>query len=250
MSYRTHCDWCGEYLAYDDDQAVMPVTIYHRGGGRSVLDARWSEETRVTRHFCASPKEDTDRGGRNRMGLAPVDSLDSCYDRAIAAIKGTKLGDPGMGMEWRLVEIRGDEPSAPAVPIKPAPKIPAPRSMDPTETVSFGGASVTRELYEVILEYVPTSYKYKLPQAGIVSLDQVAAMTDAELLVLKGIGPGIVTALRVAIRERTGYDGLTLAREIFEVLRTGLERIADDDSLHAVLADALPPLAAALGERV
>ena len=57
MSYRTHCDWCGTHLAYEDDQAIMPVTIYHRRG-KGALDAKWAEEVSVTRHFCARPKAD------------------------------------------------------------------------------------------------------------------------------------------------------------------------------------------------
>src|SRR5688572_5567433 len=96
MSYRTHCDWCGEHLAYEDDQAIMPVTIYHRRG-KGALDAKWAEEVGVTRHFCAAPK------GEN--GARPPGTADKCYDRAIAAIKGTPVADPGMGMEWRLVPL-------------------------------------------------------------------------------------------------------------------------------------------------
>lgn len=108
MSYRIHCDWCGEHLGQDDDRALMPVTIQHPGV-KTVLGVRWAEETEVTRHFCASPAEDTDHNGRNRMGLVPVRQFDSCYDRAIAAITRTKLEDPGLGMEWRLVPV-GDNP--------------------------------------------------------------------------------------------------------------------------------------------
>src|SRR5450755_3005664 len=111
MAYRTHCAWCGAWLARDADYAEMSGTIHHRKG-KSALDAKWAEEPCITRHFCASPREDTDRGGRNRAGLVPEDSFDRCYDRAIAAIEGTKLSDPGMGMEWRLMPV-GDNESPP-----------------------------------------------------------------------------------------------------------------------------------------
>jgi len=41
MAYRTHCDWCGEYLAPDADRAVMPVTIEHpRIGPKRLADIR------------------------------------------------------------------------------------------------------------------------------------------------------------------------------------------------------------------
>lgn len=104
MSYHTRCDWCGEVIAPDDDRAVMPVTITHPGG-RSTLRAKWAEETRPTLHFCASPVEDTDDDGRDRAGLIPEERFDSCFDRAVALITGTRLRDPGFGMEWRLVPV-------------------------------------------------------------------------------------------------------------------------------------------------
>jgi hypothetical protein len=52
MAYRTHCDWCGAWLARDADYAEMSGTIHHRKG-KSALDAKWAEETCITRHFCA-----------------------------------------------------------------------------------------------------------------------------------------------------------------------------------------------------
>ena len=121
MSYHTECDWCGAWLGHDDDQAQMTVTIKHRRG-KGTLDAKWAEETKQTRHFCASPKEDTDEGGRNRAGLIPESELDSCYERAIAAMTRTELADPGMGMEWRLMRVekretpKADEPEKPKAP--------------------------------------------------------------------------------------------------------------------------------------
>lgn len=108
MTYWTVCDWCGRRIDREDDYAEMPVTIHHRAG-KSTLDARWAEETKPTRFFCASPKEDTDRGGRDRAGLVPEETFDSCYDRALAAITGVELSEPGMGLEWRLMAV--EEPA-------------------------------------------------------------------------------------------------------------------------------------------
>ena len=80
MSYRTHCDWCGTHLAYEDDQAVMPVTIYHRRG-KGALDAKWAEEVSVTRHFCARPKPTATTRRRSRALLRPGDRRDQGHRR-------------------------------------------------------------------------------------------------------------------------------------------------------------------------
>jgi hypothetical protein len=121
MSYRTHCDWCGKHLPYDADQAELSVTIYHRKG-KSRLDATWSEEVDVTRHFCAPDKEDLDRGGRNRMGMTPDQEFDSCYHRAVAVITGRELREPNMGLEWRLIPT-GDDQNPPTRSRHFAPRV-------------------------------------------------------------------------------------------------------------------------------
>lgn len=240
MSYRTHCDWCGAHLAYEDDQAIMPVTIYHRRG-KGALDAKWAEEVGVTRHFCAAPKSEDGR---------PQGSGTKCYDRAIAAIKGTPVGDPGMGMEWRLVPIEGEEQPAATGDgdgaSTSAPSVPAPPAGDPAAVVAFADTHVTRELRDVITTRLATKRHGVLPRAGIVSLDQVAVMSDADLLAIDGVGRGTVRRLREAVAERR--DGTALARQVYELLQTGLPRLGEEDPLRAVLAGALPSLAAALGE--
>ncbi len=237
MSYRTHCDWCGTHLAYEDDQAIMPVTIYHRRG-KGALDAKWAEEVSVTRHFCARPK-----AGAN----GPVDDRERCYERAIAAIKGTPVSDPGLGLEWRLVAIDDGEP-APRPKRDRAPGVPPPPATNPSEIFAFAGTHVTRELHEAVLRDLPSKRRRMLPQAGIVSLDQAAAMTDEQLLAIDGIGRGTVRRLREAILARDPDDGATLARKVYELLQAGLPRLEQEDPLRSVLAGALPSLAAALGE--
>jgi hypothetical protein len=244
MSYRTHCDWCGGHLAYEEDRAVMPVTIYHRRD-RGSPEAKWIEETCVMRHFCVSPKGGD---GRSRAELAAAGRPDTCYDLAIAAITGTKLSDPGMGMQWRVMPVDDDEQRLPTIEEGVTPAVPAP-AIDLNEIVSLGGEQVTRELREVIVERLPPKDRHVLPRAGIASLDQVAAMTDDQLLAIDGVGRRILKALRQAVSERGGRDGLTLARKVYELLQAGLPSLDEQDPVHAVLADALPSFAAALGER-
>jgi hypothetical protein len=96
---------------------------------------------------------------------------------------------------------------------------------------------------------LPPKDRHVLPRAGIASLDQVAAMTDDQLLAIDGVGRRILKALRQAVSERGGRDGLTLARKVYELLQAGLPSLDEQDPVHAVLADALPSFAAALGER-
>jgi hypothetical protein len=215
----------------------MPVTIYHRRG-KGALDAKWAEEVTVTRHFCARPKP---------SGDGPVDKRERCYDKAIAAIKGTPVSDPGLGMEWRLVPLDEGEPE-PAPKSARAPGVPAPPATDPSQIVIFEGTHITRELEEVIVRQLPAKRRRVLPRAGIQSLDQVAAMTDEQLLAIEGIGTGTLERLREALLARDPDDGATLARKVYELLQAGLPHLGDEDPLRAVLADAMPSLAAALGE--
>jgi len=235
MSYRTHCDWCGEHLAYEDDQAIMPVTIYHRRG-KGALDAKWAEETGITRHFCARPKGEA------------ADKRDHCYDRAVAAVKGTPLSDPGLGMEWRIVPVGEGELAPPPAKPSRAPGVPAPPATDPRQIVEFAGTHVTRELHEMIVERLAAKRQGVLPAAGIVSLDQVAAMSDEQLLAIDGIGRGTLGKLREALESRDPDDGVTLARKVYELLHAGLPHLGQEDPMRALLAEAMPSLAAALGE--
>ena len=247
MSYRTHCDWCGGHLAHEEDRAVMPVTIYHRRGKGSP-EAKWIEETCVMRHCCVSPGAGG-RDGRSRAELAAAGRPDTCYDRAIAAITGTKLSDPGMGMEWRMMPVDDDGQRQPTIEHEPVPAVPASAS-DANEIVSLGGEQITRELRDVIMERLAPKDRHVLPRAGIASLDQVAAMTDEQLLAIDGVGRRILKALRQAVSDRGGYDdGLMLARKVYELLQAGLPSLDERDPVHAVLAEALPSFAAALGER-
>lgn len=252
MSYRVHCDWCGVRLAREDDQTEMSITTKHRGG-KSHLEARWSEEVEVTRHFCASPKEDTDRGGRDRAGLVPEREFDSCYHRAIAAITGTEVSDPGMGMEWRLVPVEDAQAQVKAAVSEPKAKkapVPAPPPADPQALVMFGGEEITAELRHVIAERIAPSCKFVLPRMGIVSLDQVAAMSDEDLLALDGVGPRMVEALRDALADRPGQRGTAVVREAFGVIVHGMDKIDRSDPMYAPLSRALEPLTNALAEAV
>jgi hypothetical protein len=90
-----------ESTLHGDDRAEMCVTI-HRTEGRTTLEARWAEETKVTRHFCVTPKDPAN----DRMGLEQEEAAQrDCYARAIDAITGTKVSDPGLGYEWRLMPV-------------------------------------------------------------------------------------------------------------------------------------------------
>ena len=58
----------------------------------------------------------------------------------------------------------------------------------------------------------------------------------------------MLSRLREAVAERDPDDGATLARKVYELLQAGLPHLGDEDPLRGVLADAMPSLAAALGE--
>jgi len=64
-------------------------------------------------------------------------------------------------------------------------------------------------------------------------------MTDDELLAIDGIGPRTLVLLREAVDERTGLDGLTLTRQVYELLQAGLPRLGEADPMHVLLAQTL-----------
>ncbi len=179
MSFRTHCDWCAKWLNNGVDRAVMPVTFKRQVETRH---AHWAEEVKATRHFCITPEpDDLDRWGRDRMGLVPdSDDADSCYDRAIQAITGTELREPGMGLEWRLVRVARATDSA---------------ETEPNTPLAPAASTVDDDLWRVMAA-LPASYKFVLPRAGITSMSQLEAMSDAELLALDRIGPAVLKVIR------------------------------------------------------
>jgi hypothetical protein len=178
MGYYIECDWCGARL-HDGDYAELPVTIKRRRS--NALDGRWAEETKPTRFFCVAPEPD--REGRNRMGLQPAEeeTSDSCYERALRTIKGTKASTPDMGMEWRLVPIgaaiKEAKPKAPVV--------------------------LEDDLREFLRTLAPKCRR-ALPCAGIKSFAQVEAMSDEELLCVDGVGWATLRRLREFLEARNG----------------------------------------------
>jgi len=73
-------------------------------------------------------------------------------------------------------------------------------------------------------------------------------MSDDELLEIDGIGRRMLMLLREAVDERGRFDGLTLARQVYELPQAGLPRLGEEDPMHLVLAETLPTLAAALSQ--
>jgi hypothetical protein len=126
--------------------------------------------------------------------------------------------------------------------------VPEPEPLNSNEQVLFGGRYITAELCWVLENRVASGVKNMLPRAGITSLDQVAAMTDEELLALRGVGAKIVAELRAAIARRD--PGLALVRDAFGVIVHGIYDLPDDDPYRPALAQAGEILTAALAESV
>jgi hypothetical protein len=165
--------------------------------------------------FLRVPREDTDRGGRNRAGLVPEDSFDRCYDRAIAAIEGTKLSDPGMGMEWRLMPV-GDNKSPPTA----ATSDPGTYREDDRDLSMYHVGAVDTDRG---LSYGTRSV---LSNAGLLWIDELDAMSDRDLVRVRGIGNKRLTEVRrmldayywrgSARRARSSGRGASLLRMILE----------------------------------
>ncbi len=111
----------------------------------------------------------------DRAGLVPEDSFDSCYDRAIASITGTKLSDPGMGLEWRLMPVE-DRPA---------------KTLADAERISDGDDTPILELeisvraYKVLhrngiekIGQIRLAQLHKLPGAGGKTIQEIEAALD------------------------------------------------------------------------
>lgn len=182
VSYRVHCNWCGKHL-FREDRAVLEITVERRAAA-SRRERDWAQEQRPTLHFCVGENLDT-----NRMGMSDmrVDDPDSCFTRAIAAVNGRKTEPPNMGLEWRLVPVPGG----------PQERAPQP---------------LTEEMRGLI-DRLPVAYRVVLPKAGIHSVDQLAEMSDEEILALPRVGPGILAIIRTVIEGRNGREPETLKDE-------------------------------------
>lgn len=215
MGIRVECDWCRQAIAAGEPYATLEID--GKIGQTSV-----SEPARV---YCG--------GGRN-----------SCASRVLGVLEGNPIGRNDMGFEWQLVPVEGVLRMPASAPVA---NVPSPRAFDPSETVTLAGKNITAELDEFIRSRVAPAYKFALPRAGIVSVDQAAAMSDEELLAVEGVGWGMIKSLREWIATSRVHDGLTLAREIYDLLRERLPSIAADDPVHPVLVELIPELAGALG---
>jgi hypothetical protein len=163
MGIRVECDWCRKPI----EAATPYVTIEIDGkvrGGRDVGGA--------ARVFCGDGMGDR-----------------SCGERLLALLDGNPGGPVDMGMEWRLVPI-GATVDAPRAPVANAPPI---------------AVSSDSDLWDFLATLTP-SPRHKLSKAlalaGITALDEVAALSDDDLMAIDGVGWKTRCALRAFIAAR------------------------------------------------
>jgi hypothetical protein len=115
----------------------------------------------------------------------------SCGSRLLALLNGDRGGRIDMGMEWQLVPVSG--------PAEPQGK------RHHSSTPPPKPVSADAELLDLMGTLAPSAaYKLEgsLRGAGISTLDQVAAMSDDDLMEVDGIGWALRTKLRRFIEER------------------------------------------------
>ncbi len=99
----------------------------------------------------------------------------------------------------------------PLAPVNRAARINAKRR-GPVPDPALGDGTVPDAELRAALETLPPGYRLALPRAGVTSLEQVAAMTDDELLALPKVGPATVArAARCA--GRAGGAGVSAPRQ-------------------------------------
>jgi hypothetical protein len=176
MSYYVECNWCGANL-HGRDHAQLGVLIKR-------TRRRLRDETRPMMHFCVAD----DGLDYDRLGLEPGEEAESCLTRALAAVDGTELQQPDMGMEWRLVPVGST--------VRETEVVPADTGLmaEPLWEDAYRGRGWRRELVEQGLDLDsrgrPGPFNvYRLRDHYETVGDLKRAIDDESLRDVKGVGP-------------------------------------------------------------
>lgn len=204
MTFVITCDWCGAHIPNEADCAKLPITIQRRRS--NALDARLAEETKPTLFFCVDPGT---REARSRMGLEQrFESPGGCFERAMRAITGTRTETPDMGMEWQLVPI-GTTAATQQHGRRHGNRAPA-----------AGPVAADADLAAYLNTLAPSpaaSLRRALLGKGISTLDQIEAMSDDDLMAIKGVGWRTRCKVRAFLAERAAAPAAS------ELVQTGGE---------------------------
>jgi hypothetical protein len=190
--FRTECecDWCGEEIDTRRDQYVKARISVITGE----LDhlRRPVEEAEPTRFFHVTPRRSRDEWDRLGLEVRSEAIGDCCYTRALRAIEGRGFDEPDAGMEWRLMPItaRPERASYGRQGSRIAPAEPVDADAD---------------LAAFLNTLVPPHGErlgHALAGEGITELDQLEAMSDGDLLLLKGVGLTLLRKLRAFLAAR------------------------------------------------
>lgn len=201
MSFHIECDWCGADL-YGKSYAVLKVTIVGRPS-RSLLDR---DEVRPSLHFCVEPTR-LSADDLDRMGLDDETADGGCYASALKFIQGRATEPPDMGMEWRLLQTgapltdrsdRSDHGQALPVAVEGL------RAVDDEfchrafhERCKPGGIIALR--MSKIPVVIPERAWNAIFATEIITVDQLEAVPDEQLLQLSGVGVTSLARIREAI---------------------------------------------------
>ena len=164
MGIRVECDWCRQTIKPGDPYITVAIDGKIRHGGRESEDL--SGPARV---YCGADRYLDDdpaaEGWSGDWGHRP-----SCAQRVLAALAGNPEGRVDAGLEWRLM------PQA------------APRP----ETFVNGPVSDLNGLRAPILKALET--------AGVETIHDLASLTEAQWVAIRGISRHGVEEIRKALR--------------------------------------------------
>jgi len=158
MSIRVECDWCKQAIPAGDRYVTIEIDGKIVSGHRSNEPEDVSGPARV---YCALDRYDEDDPAARGMGIGGRQwgHRESCAKRVLAVLNGNPAGRVDMGMQWRLVPIA-------------APK--AEWLIDAPVAV----LTVSRRTLAA------------LEKAGVETVHELARMTEAQWLGIRGIAKG------------------------------------------------------------
>jgi Helix-hairpin-helix domain len=168
MGIRVECDWCREAIATGESYVTLAI------------DGKINREdvSGPARVFCGG------RGGKNEQ---------SCGSRLLALLNGNPGGRVDMGMEWQLVEVSG------ALESDQRHRHSTPRPVSADADLA--------EFLATISDGHQTRTRNALAKAGLATLDEIAAMSDDDLMAINGIGWTLRTKMRHFIAAREAAAG-------------------------------------------
>lgn len=181
MGVRVECDWCRQPIEPGEPYVTVEIDGQMRQGAPGNKHKSASQPARV---YCGADRyEDGDPAARGLgYGNHQWGHRESCAKRMLAALDGNPAGRADCGLEWKLVA---------QVAPRPDYLVDA-----PVDALTLSGRTIAA-----------------LQKAGVATVRELAVMTEAQWLAIKGIGRSGGKEILEALHRHTKVDPKALVGE-------------------------------------